>query len=351
MKKRVLVTGVAGFVGSNLAKYLVDRGYPVVGIDNLSAGTFENVDSRVEFHKTDIRDPEIYPLLSGVDAVFHLAARSSLMDCLDHPLEAASVNTLGTLNLLEAARQAKVGKFVYADTGAEYEGVTEFPTKEDKIRPIGVYAASKHGGAAFCESYRELYGMNLTIVRYFNVYGPAQDWRRVVPPVMSAFIIRMLRGERPIIYGTGEKRRDFIYVDDVNNFHLIILEDRQSNGRIFNVGSGVNFSINEVYHLVEGLLQTGLEPIYKPDLPGEAQVTLADITAARELGWQPKVEIHEGLRRSIQYIQERVLQAVESGDGQRAQAVADHSRRTVGVVEPQPAAARGRQEAKARRWT
>jgi nucleoside-diphosphate-sugar epimerase len=318
MRKRIVVTGVAGFVGSNLAKHLIDRGYAVVGIDNLSAGTLENVDSRVEFNKIDIRDHEVYPLLRGVDAVFHLAARSSLTDCLDHPIEAASVNTLGTLNLLEAARQGKVGKFTYADTGAEYEGITEFPTKEDKIHPIGVYAVSKHGGAAFCESYRELYGMNVTIVRYFNVYGPAQDWRRVVPPVMSAFIIRMLRGEQPVIYGTGEKRRDFIYVDDVNDFHLTLLEDPRSNGRTFNVGTGVNFSINEIYQLVEELLRTGLKPIYKPDLPGEAQVTLADITAGRGLGWQPKVDIHEGLRRSVQYIQERVLRAVESSAGQRA---------------------------------
>jgi UDP-glucose 4-epimerase len=314
MHNQIVVTGVAGFVGSNLAKHLLDRGYAVTGIDNLSAGTLENVDPRVKFHKVDIRDPEIYPLLRGVDAVFHLAARSSLTDCLDHPLEAASVNTVGTLNLLEAAREAQVDKFIYADTGAEYEGITEFPTKEDKIRPIGVYAVSKQGGAAFCESYRELYGMNVTIVRYFNVYGPAQDWRRVVPPVMSAFIIRMLRGERPIIYGTGEKRRDFIYVDDVNDFHMVVLEDPRSNGRVFNVGTGVNYSINEVYQLVEELLQTGLKPIYKPDLPGEAQVTLADITAARGLGWQPKVNIHEGLRQSIQYIQERVLQAVTNSD-------------------------------------
>jgi nucleoside-diphosphate-sugar epimerase len=246
-----------------------------------------------------------------VDAVFHLAAMSCLTDCLNHPLEAASVNTLGTVNLLEAARQAKVGKFTYSDTSAEYEGITEFPTKEDKVRPIGVYAVSKHGGAAFCESYRELYGMNLTIVRYFNVYGPAMDWRRVIPPVISAFVIRMLRGEQPVIYGTGEKRRDFIYVDDVNAFHLTLLEDSRSNGRVFNVGSGVNYSVNEIYQLVEDLLRTGREPIYKPDLPGEAQVTLADISAARELSWEPKVDIHEGLRRSIRYIRERVLQAVQ----------------------------------------
>jgi nucleoside-diphosphate-sugar epimerase len=316
MQKRIVVTGVAGFIGSNLAKHLIARGHSVVGIDNLSAGTLENVDPRVEFHRIDIRDAEVNPLLHGVDAVFHLAAKNSLTDCLLHPLEAASINVVGTVNLLEAARQGKVGKFIYADTSAEYEGITEFPTKEDKIRPLGVYAVSKHGGAAFCESYRELYGMNLTIVRYFNVYGPAQDWRRVVPPVMSAFIIRMLRGEQPVIYGTGEKRRDFIYVDDVNDFHLTLLEDPRSNGRVFNVGTGVNFSINEVYELVENLLQTGLKRIYQADLPGEAQVTLADISAGRELGWQPKIDIHEGLRRSVLYIRERVLQAIEASGGQ-----------------------------------
>jgi len=322
MGKRVVVTGVAGFVGSNLAQHLLDCGYSVAGIDNLSAGTLENVDDRVELHRTDIRSQEIYPLLRGADAVFHLAAKSSLTDCLDHPLEAASVNSLGTLNLLEAARQAKIAKFVYADTGAEYEGITEFPTKEDKIRPIGVYAASKHGGAAFCDSYRELYGMNVTIVRYFNVYGPAQDWRRVVPPVMSAFIIRMLRGESPIIYGTGEKRRDFIYVDDVNSLHIKLLEDPRANGRVFNAGTGVSYSINDVYRLIEELLQTGLKPIYKPDLPGEAQVTLADITAARGLGWEPRVDIHEGLRRSIQYIRERVLKTAQNGSERGMQVTA-----------------------------
>jgi UDP-glucose 4-epimerase len=228
-------------------------------------------------------------------------------------LEAASVNVLGTLNVLEAAKRAKVPKFVYADTSAEYEGIDEFPTPEARVRPIGVYAASKHGGAAFCDSYRELYGMNLTIVRYFNVYGPAQDWRRVVPPVMSAFIIRMLSGERPVIYGNGKKRRDFIYVDDVNALHRLILEDQRSAGKVFNVGSGTNFSVNEIYELIEGLLKTGLKPIYKPDLPGEALVTLADITNARQLGWEPRVDIEEGLRRSISYIKERVLDAAKAG--------------------------------------
>jgi UDP-glucose 4-epimerase len=309
MGQRVVVTGVAGFVGSNLAKHLCHEGYSVVGLDNLAAGTLENVDERIEFHQVDIRTPEIYPLLDGAQAVFHLAAKTSLLECLNKPLEAASQNVLGTLNVLEAARKANVSKFVYADTSAEYEGIHAFPTTEDRVRPIGVYAASKHGGATFCESYRELYGINMAIVRYFNVYGPAQDWRRVVPPVMSSFILRMLQGERPIIYGTGEKRRDFIYIDDVNDLHLTILADHQLSGGVFNVGSGVNFSVNEIYQLVEGILKTGLQPIFKPDLPGEAEITLADITAARSLGWTPRVDIQDGLKRTIKYLQSRVSKA------------------------------------------
>ncbi len=315
MQRRVVVTGVAGFVGSNLAKKLVEKGCAVVGIDDLSAGTIENVDPRLDFHQADIRSHEIYPLFEGTDAVFHLAAKTSLVDCLAKPLEAADMNVSGTVNVLEAARKSNVRKFVYADTSAEYEGIYDFPTPEERIQPIGVYAASKHGGATFCESYRRLYGMNVSLVRYFNVYGPAQDWRRVIPPVMSSFIIRMLQGERPLIYGTGEKRRDFIYVDDVNDLHLVILEDERADGRVFNIGSGVNHSVNEIYQLIESLLKTGLKPIYKLDLPGEAEITLADITSAKTLGWKPRVDIKEGLKRTIDYLQSRVLKADASLTG------------------------------------
>jgi nucleoside-diphosphate-sugar epimerase len=315
MQRRIVVTGAAGFVGSNLTKRLLDRGYAVRGIDNLSAGTAENVDPRVEFHAMDIRAPEIHPFFVEADAVFHLAAKTCLPECVNNPLEAASMNVMGTLNVLEAARRAKVRKFIYADTSAEYEGINEFPTPEEHIRPIGVYAASKHGGATFCESYRELFGINVTILRYFNVYGPAQDWRRVIPPVMSSFIIRMLQGEQPVIYGTGEKRRDFIYVDDVNDFHLLVLEDQRTDGKVFNVGSGVNFSVNEVYELVEELLKTGLRPIYKSDLPGEAQITLADLTSATALSWKPRIAITEGLTRTIEYLKSKVFKSKVSFPG------------------------------------
>ncbi len=305
--KRILVTGCAGFIGSNLCQDLVANGHAVVGIDNLSAGTRANVAAGVEFHELDIRDPAITPLFAGVEAVFHMAARNCLTDCMAHPLDTADVNVKGTVNVLEACKRNAVAKIVYSDTSAEYEGVDEFPSREDKVAPIGTYAVAKRAGALFVESYARLYGQRFTTLRYFNVYGPAQDFRRVVPPVMSAFIMKLLAGERPSIYGTGAKRRDFVYVSDVNAFHLLCLRDERTDGRTFNVGSGQSHSILEIFTAIERQLRTGIQPLFKDDLPGEAFQTLADIGAARALGWSPQVGLEEGLRRSIEYIRSRVL--------------------------------------------
>lgn len=308
--KRIIITGVAGFIGSNLANKLLASGYEVVGIDNLSAGTRENIPAGVEFHRADIRSPEIYPLFAGADAVFHLGAKTNLQDCLKNPIDTSAVNVTGTVNVLEAAQLGKVRKFVYADTSAEYEGIYELPARVDKICPISAYAVSKRGGALFCEVYQRFFGLHVTTLRYFNVYGPAQDWRRVFPPVVSSFTTQLLHGKRPTIYGTGKKRRDFIYVDDVNSFHLLVLHDDRSNGRVYNVGSGTNFSIVDIFELIEEKLGTRLQPHYEPDLPGEAEATLADVTDGLELGWRPGVGINEGLQRSIDYYREKVLNSI-----------------------------------------
>lgn len=182
MKKKVVVTGAAGFIGSNLAQKLLSSGYQVIGIDDFSGGTLENVPAGLDFHKADIRTSEIAPLFVGADTVFHLAAKTNLPDCLKNPVKASEVNVSGTVNVLEAARQAKVRKFVYADTSAEYEGIHELPARVEKICPISAYAVSKRGGALFCEVYQRFFALNITILRYFNVYGPAQDWRRIFPP-------------------------------------------------------------------------------------------------------------------------------------------------------------------------
>src|SRR5712691_2252604 len=187
---QILITGVAGFIGSNLATRLVANGAEVVGIDNLSAGLRENVHPAVRFHHEDIRSRGIATLFEHADAVVHLAAKNCLADCLADPVETAEINVAGTANVLEAARCAGVLKLIYADTSAEYEGILDFPSRVDRVAPLSVYARSKRAGAMFCEAYAEFHGLRTTVVRFFNVYGPAQDWRRTIPPLMSAFAIK-----------------------------------------------------------------------------------------------------------------------------------------------------------------
>jgi UDP-glucose 4-epimerase len=160
----------------------------------------------------------------------------------------------------------------------------------------------------FAKAYRRFFGMTFTALRYFCVYGPVQDYRRTIPPVMSAFIIKQLKGERPIIYGTGEKRRDFVYVDDVNDFHLLCLCDSRTDHETFNIGSGENHSVLEIYEIVSRLLGVRMEPEFKCDLPGEAQITLADISKASALGWKPKTSLQAGLLRAIDYIKSEMAE-------------------------------------------
>jgi UDP-glucose 4-epimerase len=298
----ILVTGVAGFIGSNLAERLLREGHRVVGLDNLAYGIREQVPTGVEFHKADVRSSDIYSFFNKIDIVFHLAAKNCIADCQNDPVETADINVTGTANVFEASRRAKVKKLIYAESSSIYEGSKSLPTPEDDEHPETFYAASKMATKFFAEAYARWYGLNWTALRYFCVYGPRQDYRRTIPPVFSAFIIKLLKNERPTIFGSGEKRRDFIHVDDVNDFHLLALRDDRTTGEVYNLGSGENFSVNEIYQLVRGLLGSKLEPIYKPDLPGEALTTLAKIDKAKKLGWAPRVELKEGLKSSIDFI-------------------------------------------------
>jgi UDP-glucose 4-epimerase len=317
---KILITGVAGFIGSNLASRLLDEGYEVLGIDNLAYGLRENVPEGVDFYHLDIRDKDMYPLFRGVDTVFHLAAKNCIADCQADPAETAQINVFGTVNVFEAARRTGARKMVYAESSALYEGSNLFPTPESEVKPESFYAVSKIATLYFAEAYQRFYGLkpsshsspltphglSFTALRYFCVYGPVQDYRRTIPPVMSAFIIKLLKGERPIVYGTGEKRRDFVYVDDVNDFHLMCIQDERTDGGVFNLGSGVNYSVHEILDKIAKMLRVNPAPIYKDDLPGEAQVTLADINQARALGWEPKTSLENGLEASIEYIRQEM---------------------------------------------
>jgi UDP-glucose 4-epimerase len=301
-KMNVLVTGVAGFIGSNLASRLIQEGHAVIGIDNLSYGLRENVPVGVDFHQLDIRGKEMYTLFPETDAIFHLAAKNCIADCQVDPVETADINVRGTVNVFEAARQAGVSKIIYAESSALYEGTKTYPSPERDEAPESFYAVSKIASKYFAEAYHRFAGMTFTALRYFCVYGPVQDYRRTIPPVMSAFIIKLLKNEAPIIYGTGEKRRDFVYIDDVNDFHVLCLTDERTDNRRFNLGSGINYSVNEIYTMVSNLLNIHIPPVLMPDLPGEAEITLADISEAKKLGWQPRTNIQTGLRKAINYI-------------------------------------------------
>lgn len=296
---KVLVTGVAGFIGSRLAARLLAEGAHIVGIDDLSQGVIEQVPEGVTFHQADVRDASIERLFAGVDAVFHLAAKNCISDCQADPVATASINVLGTVQVFEAARRAGVRRVIHAESAALYEGVERVPTPEDDIAPRSVYAAGKLAARVFAETYERYHQMKVTALRYFCVYGAGQDHRRSIPPVMSAFIKRLLTGQRPVIYGTGEKRRDFVHVDDINDFHVQCLSDERTVGRTFNLGSGESHSVREILDRVCRLLGVEADPVFAPDLPGEALESCADITAAACLGWRPRVALDDGLREMI----------------------------------------------------
>ena len=304
MKPRIIITGVAGFIGSNLADYLLARDYSVIGIDDLSYGVEEQIPDNIDFHQIDVTSTAIYPLIQKGDIIFHLAAKNCISDCQNYPVETAHINVTGTVNIFEAAKRAGAKKVIYAESSALYEGSTVFPTPESEVRPESFYAISKLAGMAFANAYHQYYKLNTTALRYFCAYGPRQDYRRSIPPVMSAFIIKLLREEAPIIYGAGDKRRDFVHVDDINRFHLMCINDSRTDNRAFNLGSGVSYSVNEIFDTIANLLQTNIKPQHADKLPGEAFETRADISAANELGWQPQVSLEKGLQHFIDYYRE-----------------------------------------------
>jgi nucleoside-diphosphate-sugar epimerase len=301
MSKKVLITGVAGFIGSNLAERLIAAGYSVIGIDNLSYGLESNVPKEVEFHKLDIRSKDIYPLFLGIDAVFHLAAKNCLPDCQDDPVETMDINVTGTANVFEAARQAGVAKLMYAQSSVLEEG-------EKRLK--GFYAISKMADTWIDEGYKDAFGLTTVALRYFNVYGPRQDYRRTSPPIVSKFIVKMLKGEPPLLFTDDDKnKRDFIYVDDINDFHLQCLTDERVNNKLFRLGSGESTSIRELFDTIRSVMASSIEPTIKerpkdPDF--EPVEPSADISETKALGWAPKTTLPAGIAASVAFLKEEM---------------------------------------------
>ena len=305
---RYLVTGVAGFIGSSIARALVAQGAIVRGIDNFSTGKRENLVGleAVEFLQADLNDEGAAArACANVDYVFHEAAIPSVPRSVQDPVNSNYANVNATLALLVAARDAGVKRVVYAGSSSAYGSNPVLPKREDMLpEPISPYAVSKLTGEYYMQSFTKVYGLETVTIRYFNVFGPYQDPSSQYSGVMAKFTRMMLEGERPTIHGDGEQSRDFTYIDNVVHANLLAASApaEKVSGRVFNVAVGSRITLNELYKALQKLTGFTVDAAHGPDRAGDVKHSLADITAAREaLGYAPKVSFEEGLRKTVEW--------------------------------------------------
>ena len=303
--KRALVTGGAGFIGGHLVDRLVDDGWKVRVVDDFSTGRDENLASsrdRIELIRGDIRDGELIGrAVEGVEVVFHQAAIPSVSLSLERPLLTDEVNLHATVGLLEAARRSGVRRFVFAASCAAYGDDGELPKRESlPVHPVSPYALQKYAGEQYCRIYYELHGLSAVSLRYFNVFGPRQNPESEYAAVVPLFVRALLKGAAPRIFGDGEQTRDFVYVDDVVRSNLLAAASERAAGRVINVASGSQTSVNELVAVLRELTDSSVEPIHEPARMGEVRHSVADLARARELlGYEPSIDLREGLRRTI----------------------------------------------------
>jgi nucleoside-diphosphate-sugar epimerase len=306
---RYLITGIAGFIGSSLARTLLDRGQQVRGVDNLATGKRENLTEifdRIEFLEADITDLEAMgKACAGVDFVLHQAAIPSVPKSVLDPLASNRANIDGTVAVLVAARDAKVKRVVYAASSSAYGDTPTLPKHEGmKPDPISPYAVAKLAGEHYMISFFRCYGLETVCLRYFNVFGPRQDPSSPYSGVLAKFIAQMLRNDAPTIFGDGEQSRDFTYIDNAVEANLLACTAPadQAAGQMFNIATGRRVTLNETFRLLQGLTRYAGEPIYGQERGGDIKHSLADIAKAQAaLGYNPKVDFEEGLRRTVEW--------------------------------------------------
>lgn len=293
-RSTVLITGVAGFMGSGLAVRLVQEGHTVVGVCSDLVMARTRVPQDVRLHEYDIRSPEIHPLFEEVDVVFHFAAKSSIAACQEDPVNTIGINVVGTANVFEAARRAHVRRVVYASSAV----------LEEIAKQKTFYAISKAADEKLAEGFTAASGLSTVGLRYFNVYGPGQNYQGDLP-VINRFITALTQGQQPILFeGYEQSRRDFIHIDDIHDFHLLCINDARVDNRIFRLGSGKQYTMLEIIQTIQKILGTTIEPSIKPRTAVDApSSTLADIKDARALGWEPKRGLEEGLRSMLAPLQ------------------------------------------------
>jgi nucleoside-diphosphate-sugar epimerase len=307
-----LITGVAGFIGSNLAEALLASGERVRGLDNFLTGKKENLRGlgAMEFLEGDVRNPEdCGRACSGVDYVLHQAALGSVPRSVENPRLSNECNVTGTLNMLVAARDAKVRRFVFAASSSAYGDTPVLPKVETMPSlPLSPYAITKLVGEQYCRVFTALYGLETVSLRYFNVFGKRQDPFSTYAAVIPRFASALLRDESPEIYGDGEQTRDFTYVADVVQANLKACRaPAEACGQVYNVAGGHRISLNELYGHMAGLLGSRRSPRYGPPRAGDVRDSLADITRARSLlGYAPAYTVAQGLAEAVEWYKENL---------------------------------------------
>ena len=308
---KYLVTGGAGFIGSHIVETLVERGDAVRVLDNLTTGKKENLEAvvgRIELVEGDIRDPETCArAVKGVDRVLHQAALASVVRSVEDPLLTNAINVTGTLNMLLAARDAGVKSFVLASSSAVYGDDPAVPKVEGtEGRPLSPYAISKFVDEKYAQAFHALYGMNTVALRYFNVFGPRQDPFSQYAAVIPLFITKILRGERPVVYGDGEQSRDFIFVENVVKANILAAGSAAAAGEVLNVACGVGMTVNGLLEAVNEVLGTKVEAVHADPRPGDIKHSTADVSKARRLmGFTPGVSFLDGLRETVAWYKKR----------------------------------------------
>jgi len=304
---RYLVTGGAGFIGSNTVDELVRRGHSVVVLDDLSSGKEENladVRSKITFVKGSVTDLEaVQKAMHQAEYVLHLAARTSVPRSVKDPLDTNRINVEGTLNVLVAARDNRVKRVVFAASSSAYGETPTLPkTEAMQPQPISPYGVSKFVGELYAQTFGRCYGLENVSLRYFNVFGPRQDPDSPYSGVLARFATAFLEEEQPVVFGDGEQTRDFTYVDNAVQANLLACEAPGVSGCVFNVGTGDRASLNQTLEYLRQISGKKLEAKYDPPREGDIQDSQADISKARELlGYEPTVRFAEGLERTFEW--------------------------------------------------
>lgn len=300
---RILVTGGAGFIGSHIVDALIKKGHRVSVVDNLSTGKQENINKEAKFYNIDICAPELNHVFreENPEAVFHLAAQINVRKSVEDPLFDSKNNILGSLNVLENSKKAKVSKIIFTSTGGAIYGDTkEIPTTEGYTpQPMSPYGIAKFSVEKYLSYYNKVFNIPYVVLRLANVYGPRQDASGEAG-VVAIFCNQLLEGKQPIINGDGEQTRDYVFVEDVVKAHLLALDNDKTG--IFNVGRSEETSVNQIFNHLKKIGQFDLEAQHGPIKPGEQKRSCLDYSKIKqEFGWEPKTDLKQGLEKTLQW--------------------------------------------------